>query len=68
MDEETLENIQSDTARLISEKLGQAYALIEECEVLAAEAGIGFRFNHVWGMGGYYNGEDEEWLPSSQSC
>ena len=68
MDEQSLEDVQSDAARVISEKMAHVYATIKECEELAIETGIGFRFRHVWGMGGYYDGETEEWLPSSQSC
>lgn len=68
MDEQTLEDIQSDAARIISEKIRQINLMLKECEKLATETGIGFEFSPVYGMGGYFDPEQQEWLPSSQSC
>lgn len=68
MNKHSLDDIQYDANQIINDKLIQIYALLRECENLAKEAEICFRFSPVRGMGGYFDGEDQEWLPSSQSC
>ena len=51
---------------LLSDKLSQAQALINECEKLADEHGLDFSMDLAYGMGGTY--EEGAWHPSSQSC
>jgi len=58
---------------LIASKLELAYELIAECESIAEENKIDFKFSVAYGMGGWYMGsvnDDDEngWNPSSQNC
>lgn len=60
-------------AKEISEKVSQAYTLINECENLALEHSIDFEFCVSYGMGGTYYPEkgryrDAGWYSSTESC
>ena len=69
-----------DAARVIAEKTNAAMALVREAEEIAKEHKLDFHFDVAYGMGGWYNGdedwddsdcydnEDRGWNPSSQSC
>ena len=62
-----------EALKIIATKMGQAEALISECEDLADEHDVDFSFHPAYGMGGWYKGEkdgygEEGWNPSSQSC
>lgn len=60
--------------KTVQEAVTAAYAALEEAERLAEETGEGFRFSPEYGMGGYYDPEDENeytgshWFPSSIGC
>lgn len=60
--------------KTIEEAVKAAHDALAEAERLADETGRGFNFNVVYGMGGYYDPEEENentgthWYPSSQSC
>lgn len=43
-------------------------AAIYEAEKHANKYNLNFRINPACGMGGYYDGEEGEWNPSSRSC
>lgn len=53
---------------LLSQKVNEAYDALTEAQQIADEHGLSFSFSPEYGMGGYYDGEDAEWNPSSQSC
>jgi hypothetical protein len=54
----------------------QAYDALNEAESVADEHKLGFSFCPTYGMGGYYEGDenarwsenDDGWQPSSQGC
>jgi hypothetical protein len=52
----------------IADLVVEAYSAINEAESLADEHGLDFSFSPAYGMGGWYDGEDQCWNPSSQSC
>lgn len=60
--------------KTVSEAVAAAYAALEEAEQLASESGEGFGFYPTYGMGGYFDPEEENdqtgnnWFPSSLSC
>ncbi len=45
-----------------------ALILIEEAEALAKAHKLDFTIDLAYGMGGWYDGIEGEWNPSSQSC
>ncbi|MGZ8887959.1 MAG: hypothetical protein ACXW1D_00205 [Halobacteriota archaeon] len=45
-----------------------AYAALRKAEAFADTHSLDFRFSPEYGMGGYYDGEEGQWNPSSQSC
>ena len=61
-------DIRQEASALIVEKLFQAKELIRECELLADRHDIVFNWDISYGMGGYYDGSEGEWMPSSESC
>ena len=43
-------------------------AAISKATAFADKYNLNFHMDTAYGMGGYYDGEDGEWHPSSQSC
>lgn len=56
--------LQAELAALVQ----AAYAALGEAESFATEHKLDFNFSPEYGMGGYYDGDEGEWNPSSQSC
>lgn len=57
-----------EVLNLISEKIGQAEAIMLEAEAIADEAGVDFYMSlGGYGMGGHYK-PNYGWVGSSQSC
>lgn len=60
--------------KTVKEAVDAAYAALQEAQHLAEETGEGFRFSPEYGMGGYYDPEEENeyteshWYPSSLGC
>lgn len=60
--------------KTVQEAVAAAYEALNEAERLADESGEGFRFSPEYGMGGYFNPEEENeytgsnWFPSSLGC
>lgn len=58
----------------VKEAVAAAYAALAEAERLATETGESFQFSPAYGMGGYFDPEDEDedtgghWFPSSLGC
>ncbi len=59
---------QRDTYRIISQKLEEIYALVEECEQLAREAEIDFSIDVGYGGRQTFDGERDVWQSSSANC
>lgn len=59
---------QKEANEVIAKKVAQIEKLISECEGIAKDAKVTFSIDLAYGMGGYYDGEDGEWHPSSTSC
>ena len=60
--------------KTVSEAVAAAYAALAAAEDLALETGEGFNFSQAYGMGGYFDPEEENeytgdnWFPSSLGC
>jgi hypothetical protein len=60
--------------KTVKEAVEAAYAALAEAEQLALESGEGFGFHPTYGMGGYFDPEEENeytgdnWFPSSLGC
>lgn len=61
--------------KTVKEAVAAATAALEEAERLALETGEGFSFHPCYGMGGYFDPEEENdytdgshWFPSSLGC
>lgn len=52
----------------LGELVKQAEIALVEAERFADKHGLDFSFSPAYGMGGYYDGEEGEWNPSSESC
>ncbi len=58
----------------VKEAVAAAYEALNEAERLADETGEGFSFSPCYGMGGFYDPEEEDedtgshWYPSSMGC
>lgn len=50
----------------IAELTDKAYEMVKEAERIADANEVGFSFDVAYGMGGYYDGEEGEWNPSSR--
>lgn len=48
--------------------VSQINRLVSEAERLADQHELDFNLDIAYGMGGYYDGTEGEWNPSSQSC
>jgi hypothetical protein len=59
---------QQKANEMIAQKVAVVMRLIKECEDLAKLTGVDFSFSVEYGMGGFFDGEEGEWHPSSQSC
>jgi hypothetical protein len=46
----------------------QISALVAEGEDLATKYDLSFSLSVAYGMGGYYDTDEQEWCSSSQSC
>lgn len=57
-----------EAAEIISALTAEAYEKIRAAETIAEKFEIDFDFSVTYGMGGYFDGRDGEWQPSSQSC
>lgn len=74
MDKATEDQIRKDAHDIIQAKLKEIYALRSECEALARESGVEFHFSAAYGMGGWFDPEDDSdesdngWRASSRSC
>jgi hypothetical protein len=60
----TEQEIKEEMKRLVYE----AEAKLVEAERFAEENKIGFSWEPAYGMGGWYDGEEQQWYPSSESC
>lgn len=63
----TQEEIKEANAQ-IAKLVAEAYAALETAEAVADKYNLVFDFDPAYGMGGYYDGADGEWNPSSQGC
>ena len=60
--------------KTVKEAVEAAYAALAEAEQLALESGESFGFHPAYGMGGYFDPEEENeytgdnWFPSSLGC
>lgn len=60
--------------KTVSEAVAAANAALAEAERLSLETGEGFGFHPCYGMGGYFDPEEENeytgdhWFPSSLGC
>lgn len=61
----------------IDMKVEEAHKLIKECEKIADEHKLSFRWSLAYGMGGFYSGDPAEraeyeteqgWISSSSNC
>jgi len=58
-----------EAACVIADRLSRIEELLAECVSIANDTGVLFDFDVAgYGMGGTYDGEDEDWYASSQSC
>lgn len=46
----------------------QVESSIRDAEAFAIEHKLDFSLRTAYGMGGYFDGDEGEWNPSSQSC
>jgi hypothetical protein len=52
----------------IANYINEAYKLVNEAQKIARDFELSFDWDLAYGMGGYYDGRDESWNPSSESC
>lgn len=52
----------------LAELTSQIRSSIREAEAFAIEHKLDFSLDIAYGMGGYFDGDEGEWNPSSQSC
>ena len=57
-----------EVAAKIEGYVQEAYEALYSATCLADEYEMSFSFSPEYGMGGYYDGEEGNWNPSSQSC
>ena len=53
---------------LLHAKVQEFNSALAQAEAIADEYGLEFSIDPAYGMGGYYEGTESEWYPSSQSC
>lgn len=59
---------EEEAAKMISNLTNEAYEKIRAAEAIAEKFEIAFDFSVTYGMGGYFDGRDGEWQPSSHGC
>lgn len=52
----------------IREAITEAQVALARAEAIADVHKLGFSFDPAYGMGGWYNGIDQAWNPSSLAC
>lgn len=58
----------SDDKDIMKELVRKIESAFAEAENFADENDLGFNIYPTYGMGGYYDGEEGQWYPSSESC
>lgn len=65
-------NVLKEANKTIADKIEAAESLIRECETIADQHGLEFRWEGPsYGMGGYYIGKDPskaDWSSSTRDC
>lgn len=60
--------LRQEAAKLVAQKVDEAYNALTEAQRLADKHDLAFSFSPAFGMGGYYDGHEGEWNASSHSC
>jgi hypothetical protein len=53
---------------LLHAKVQEFNSALAQAEAIADEYGLEFSIEPAYGMGGYYEGTDNQWYASSESC
>jgi hypothetical protein len=64
----TVELTEKEAIAALADIKSQISALVAEGEELATKYDLSFSLDIAYGMGGYYDTDDQEWCSSSQNC